>query len=152
MNNTQENNEIKQQLEEMKVMMAQLSSENQALQAQIIQQQQSPAPLQNNTNTQLIYPIPNPYYGPPVYNPNFTGYYYNQQRGRSYGGGRFQRGGRGYGYRFGRGNHQYARTHYCWTHSMCHHSSKDCQTPMQAHQKNATLHNRMGGSERFVHR
>ena len=93
-NNIQDENSLQEQLNEIKAMMAQLTSENHALQASksnLQQQQSQPPPLSNVTNHQPFYPVPNPYFGPPTYNPNYQGFHYNQ-RGRGYGRGRFQRG------------------------------------------------------------
>jgi len=39
------------------------------------------------------------------------------------------------------------RKFYCWTHGVTNHSSDRCLTPAQGHQPNASLYNRMGGSE-----
>ena len=97
MNKVQHENALQEQINKIKAMMAQLSSENQALQAAKVQQQNQ-QPLQNSTNQQQPpYPIPNPYYGPPIYNPNYHRYHYNQQGNRNSGQGRFHNGGRGYG-------------------------------------------------------
>ena len=37
---------------------------------------------------------------------------------------------------------------YCWTHGVCGHSSKDCETDNPAHKREATFENRMGGSNK----
>jgi hypothetical protein len=39
---------------------------------------------------------------------------------------------------------------YCWTHGSCAHSSKDCRSPKEGHQPNATFHNKMGGSTKNI--
>ena len=70
---------------------AQLTSENQSLQASRAQQQQQQIPHNNITNQQPFCPVPTPYFGPPTYNPNFQGYHY-KRRGQGYGRGRLQRG------------------------------------------------------------
>ena len=101
-NNIQDENSLQEQLNEMKAMMVQLTSENNALQASksnLQQQQSQPPPLSNVTNHQPFYPVPKPYFGPPTYNPNYQGFHYNQH-GRGYGRGRFQQGRGGGNNRF----------------------------------------------------
>ena len=61
------------------------------------------------------------------------------------------RGGRGRG-RYGRGGRGNRRERKCcWTHGLQGHSGRECQTPMQGHQQEATLENRMGGNTKGVH-
>ena len=38
---------------------------------------------------------------------------------------------------------------YCWTHGACGHESNQCNAKAHGHQDNATLENRMGGSNAF---
>ena len=154
MNNAQHDNALQEQINEMKAMMAQLSSENQALQAAKIQQHNQQL-LRNISNQQQPpYPIPTSYYGPPVYNPNYHGYNYHQQGNRNSGQGCFQTGGRGYGNHrnqrrfYNNGHQQNQRSQYCWTHGSCGHNSSNCQTPSEGHQRNASYNNRMGGNNR----
>ena len=73
--------------------------------------------------------------------PNHSQYnnYYNR-------GGRGGRGGRGRGGRGGRNSTRERR--YCWTHGLAGHNRKECKNPMQGHQPDATLENKMGGSTR----
>ena len=47
----------------------------------------------------------------------------------------------------GRGK-KYSRKFYCWTHGLTGHSGDRCYTPAEGHQPNATLYNRMGGSNK----
>ena len=35
---------------------------------------------------------------------------------------------------------------YCWTHGACGHTSSQCKAKAQRYQENATLKNRLGGS------
>ena len=168
-NNIQDENCLQEQLNEMKAMMAQLTSENHALQASksnLQQQQSQPPPLSNVTNHQPFYPVPNLYFGPPTYNPNYQGFHYNQ-RGRGNGNNRFQQHRQYHGYQhqqnYGNQHQQYYNNQqqkyygnqqqpksYCWTHGMCGHNSAACQTLVPGHQRNATLDNRMGGNNRGV--
>ena len=41
-------------------------------------------------------------------------------------------------------------TKYCWTHGLCSHIGTECRTPADGHKVNATLQNRMGGSDRNI--
>jgi hypothetical protein len=40
------------------------------------------------------------------------------------------------------------KPHYCWTHGLCAHSSKDCENDNPAHKREATIDKRMGGSNK----
>ena len=39
---------------------------------------------------------------------------------------------------------------YCWTHGLCNHSGATCRNPADGHQAQATLENRMNGSNKNV--
>ena len=39
--------------------------------------------------------------------------------------------------------------HYCWTHGVCGHDSKDCRNKKPGHQDSATFDNKLGGSTFF---
>ena len=39
-----------------------------------------------------------------------------------------------------------SQNHYCYTHGLCAHSSKDCRTPGPTHNVRATAKNTMGGA------
>ena len=41
---------------------------------------------------------------------------------------------------------------YCWTHGWCFHDGRECTRKAQGHQDNATLHNRMKGSNKGCNR
>ena len=41
-------------------------------------------------------------------------------------------------------------TKYCWTHGLCSHSSNECRTKADGHKNNATLQNRLGGSNKNI--
>lgn len=72
---------------------------------------------------------------------------YQQQYYRGGGG----RGGRGRGNSAGRGRGGRGPiifNKYCWTHGLCTHTSSECRNRAQGHKENATLTNRMGGSDR----
>ena len=59
--NIQNENNLQEQMNDMKVMMAQITSENQGLQtskSRLQQQQNHPPPLLNVTNHQPFYPLP----------------------------------------------------------------------------------------------
>ena len=92
--NMQEENNMQQQLSEMKEMMEQLRQENVAL--QVAGTQNNRQPMQNLTNQQPFFNTPNPHYGTPQYNPGYQGYWYNQNinnnRGSGNGNGRWRRG------------------------------------------------------------
>lgn len=61
------------------------------------------------------------------------------------------RGGRGRGGRSDRGGRGGRRERkYCWTHGLQGRTGRECHTPMQGHQAEATLENRMGGNTRGV--
>lgn len=63
------------------------------------------------------------------------------------GGGRgHYRGGRGGGR--GRDRGPIIFNKYCWTHGLCTHTGQECRNRAQGHKENATLTNRMGGSNR----
>jgi hypothetical protein len=65
-------------------------------------------------------------------------------RGRSAGGRGRGRNGRGNGGTRNDNNH----TLYCWTHGLCMHTGRQCETPAAGHKVTATLANKMGGSTR----
>ena len=74
---------------------------------------------------------------------NYNNQYHNGGgRGR---GGRGNRGGRG-----GRGGRGYTprQRKYCWSHGLTYHNGHECNNPMQGHKAEATLEDRMGGSNR----
>ena len=39
---------------------------------------------------------------------------------------------------------------YCWTHGLCHHTSNDCRSKADGHKDDATIDNRMGGSNKNI--
>ena len=41
---------------------------------------------------------------------------------------------------------------YCWTHGLCSHDGTQCRTPADGHMANATLDNRMGGSNKNLNK
>ena len=41
-------------------------------------------------------------------------------------------------------------TKYCWTHGLCNHTGSECRTPADGHIKDATLQNRLGGSDHNI--
>ena len=69
--------------------------------------------------------------------------YFQQQHFRG-GGGR----GRGRGGRRSRGRGPIIFNRYCWTHGLCTHTSAECRNRAEGHNEQATLTNRMGGSNR----
>ena len=40
------------------------------------------------------------------------------------------------------------RNHYCWSHGKCGHRSDECRAKKPGHKDQATLQNKMGGSQR----
>jgi HPt (histidine-containing phosphotransfer) domain-containing protein len=59
--------------------------------------------------------------------------------------------GRGRGFRGGRGRGSYGRRQmlsYCWTHGACNHNGFQCLYPAEGHVPQATLQNRMNGSNK----
>ena len=154
MNNVQDNNQnqdIHQQLAEMRTLVGQLCTDNQAL--QVTKAPNHRPPLQDSTNTQAYFQ-PQPYFAPPPpyfqqYNGRFNqgrnqGYRNNNTSHHQFGNQSYNRWQPSGGYQGNRRRNQ----HYSWTHSMCNHQSAACQTPMEGHQKDATQANRMGGNPR----
>lgn len=43
-------------------------------------------------------------------------------------------------------------TLYCWSHGLCNHKGPDCRKKKEGHKDEATLENRMGGSEKGIRR
>ena len=41
------------------------------------------------------------------------------------------------------------RSKYCWTHGACAHSSRECNSPAEGHQNEATFEDKMGGSNAY---
>ena len=72
-----------------------------------------------------------------------SGGYQGRGRGRTGGRGR-GRNGRGVGCNRNVNNHVL----YCWTHELCLHTGRQCETPAPGHKVTATLTDKMGGSTR----
>ena len=70
----------------------------------------------------------------------------NYYQGRGRGRGRGSARGRGRG-RGGNRNRSQQTSNYCHTHGNCAHASRDCNTPGDTHQNDATFANMMGGSQ-----
>ena len=70
----------------------------------------------------------------------------NYYQGRGRGRGRGSTRGRGRG-RGGNRNRGQQTSNYCHTHGNCAHASRDCNTPGDTHQNDATFANMMGGSQ-----
>lgn len=73
---------------------------------------------------------------------------YQQQQQYRGGGGRGGGCYGGRGERGGRGRGPIIFNKYCWTHGLCTHTSAKCRNRAQGYKENATLTNRMGGSDR----
>lgn len=71
-----------------------------------------------------------------------TNYYRGGRGGRGRGRGRDNYGGRG------RGRGPIIFNKYCWTHGLCTHTSAECRNTAPGHKVDASLTNRMGGSDR----
>ena len=117
---------------------------NNTQQNQPVQQNQQqfhpPANMYQNQYQPRFQPQYNlqPQYNPqPQYQPRYNNFTYRGGCGGCGRGGRSGRGGRGNGARERR---------YCWTHGLCNHNRRECNTPGQGHQPEATLENHMGGN------
>ena len=134
-----ETESLKQQLEEMRVLIEKMNNTQQQTQNQIHQQPYHQNQIQQQTYQPLMFQYPYQQYQFNPNSPNFT-----NRGGRS---GRFRGGRRGRG---GRGNDNGRERKYCWTHGLCSHNGRECSNPAQGHQQDATLENRMGGNTRNV--
>ena len=175
--NVEEQNQVQQQLFEMQETMSKLKQENMAL--QVSASQKNRPPIQDMTNQQPHFKMPNLYYGPPQYNPNYQGYWYNQNNNRRPGNNngrwnnntnrwnnnnnnRWKNNNNNNRWNNNNNNNRWNNnngknnnnnnnlTHYCWTHGLCSHTSAQCHSPMENHQSNATMDNCMGGNTRNI--
>ena len=151
-NNVAEAEQLRQQVKEMQQLLEQMNA---------AQQPSNQQPRMNTPDQQHFHPTPyqtrpTPYQQHPFYaqanmyqpnsfvQPHWNNNFYPPRSGRG-GRGRSGRGGRG-----GRGSNQRERK-YCWTHGLAGHNGKECNYPSQGHKAEATLENRMGGSEKGCH-
>ena len=144
-----ENTDLRNQLQEMRTLLDELSVANATQQP--VQQPPVVHPYIQKTqhNIQPFMqqnPFPMQYYPQQPYtnfNP-FPNHGYLKGRGGGRGGSRGRGRSRG-----GCGENQ-RELKYCWTHGLCSHNGRECNNPMQGHQPEATLENRMGGNMRNV--
>ena len=144
-NNVEEtNSDLRQQLDEMRQMLEQMNAVQQAIpNQQNTMQMQYPAQpwMQTQPQYQQYTPPQHKFYQGHQFQEYNQGGRGGRGRSNRYGrDGRNGRGGRG-----GRGASRRERK-YCWTHGLCAHNRKECNSPAQGHQQQATLENRMGGN------
>ena len=129
---SQENAQVKQELQSMKELVKQV-------QQQAANQMQQP--FQNITNPTPVYQsqaFPNPYFANPTQPYPYFNPFIQQQ----------QHTGQNNKYRGPKLPKQPRQ--YCWTHGKCAHNGTQCQKPAVGHRPEATFENTMGGSTRFM--
>ena len=155
-NNMDETAELRKQVDDMRALIEQMNATQQPTRQPASQNQYNAPRMpvsQNQFNTPQMpfYQAPynhQPFMYPNMYNQHGYQFQQNWNNNNNNRGGRGGRG-RGRGGRGGRGGRRERR--YCWTHGLQAHSGRDCQTPMEGRQPDATLENRMGGNTRGVH-
>ena len=136
-----ENEDLKNQIREMRALLDSMNVANTAQQLNNQSPQDNVQPMMQQGQYPFYPQHPHVQFNPMQYYGNNTG------RGNVRGDNRYRGNNRGRG-RGGRGNQSELK--YCWTHGLCIHNGKECKNPMQGHQSDATLENRMGGNTRNI--